>query len=203
MGKCKRLRKHQLYVHDLHFFVTVHLLEETLAVLSLGKLCEEHGYTYEWASGQKPHLTKDGKNILCKTENYVPSVVPGLSSSSSKSSSSTSPPQDSSTSLNPANSRSNEEAPGNWRVEAAGNSSEGLPKWLVDFTENLEIVDMPAAANISYDSDPERPVKVAPRKRSFCTHFLRDPNCEVCKRTKIIRAPCRRRTGEVVRLNNG
>ena len=31
--------------------------------------------TYEWASGQKPHLTKEGKMILCKTENFVPLVV--------------------------------------------------------------------------------------------------------------------------------
>ena len=41
------------HVHDLHLFVTVQLLEDSPAVLSLGKLCEEHGYTYEWASGQK------------------------------------------------------------------------------------------------------------------------------------------------------
>ena len=30
------------------------------------------------------------------------------------------------------------------------------------------------------------------------THFPKDRNCEICKRTKITRAPCRRRTGEVV-----
>ena len=42
------------------------LLEETPAVLSLGKLCEDHGYTYHWTSGQKPHLTKKGKRIDCK-----------------------------------------------------------------------------------------------------------------------------------------
>ena len=59
--------------------MTVQLLEDTSAVLSKGKRCEEHGYTEdEWASGRKPHLTKDGKKILCKTENYVPLVVPGL-----------------------------------------------------------------------------------------------------------------------------
>ena len=48
--------------NDLNLFVTVQLLEDTPA-LSFGKLCEEHGYTYEWTSGQKPHQTKDGKNI--------------------------------------------------------------------------------------------------------------------------------------------
>ena len=35
----------------------------------------------------KPHLIKDGFRIICNTENFVPIVVPGLSSSSSGSSS--------------------------------------------------------------------------------------------------------------------
>ena len=36
---------------------------------------------------KKPHLIKDGIRIICNTENFVPIVVPGLSSSSSGSSS--------------------------------------------------------------------------------------------------------------------
>ena len=43
-----------VYVNELVLFVTVMLLEETPAVLSLGKLCEDHGKTYHWTSGQKP-----------------------------------------------------------------------------------------------------------------------------------------------------
>ena len=50
-----------VYVYDLGLFVTVQILEGTPAVLSLGKLCEEHGYSYEWGSGQKPQLTTNGK----------------------------------------------------------------------------------------------------------------------------------------------
>ena len=34
------------------------VLEDTPAVLSLGKLCDEQGYSYEWINGQKPHLIK-------------------------------------------------------------------------------------------------------------------------------------------------
>ena len=37
-------------------FLTMKVLEDTPAVLSLGKLCDEHGYSYEWINGQKPHL---------------------------------------------------------------------------------------------------------------------------------------------------
>ena len=35
-------------------------------------------------------------------------------------------------------------------------------------------------------------------KNSVYTHFPKDRNCEICKRTKITRAPCRRRNGEAV-----
>ena len=45
-----------VYVKELDLFLTVKLLEDTPAVLSLGKLCEDHGYSYEWTSGHKPHL---------------------------------------------------------------------------------------------------------------------------------------------------
>ena len=35
-------------------------------------------------------------------------------------------------------------------------------------------------------------------KHSVCSYFPQDRNCEICKRTKITRAPCRRRNGEAV-----
>ena len=54
--------KATVYVHDLELFVTVQILEGTLAVLSPGKLCEQHSYSYEWTSGQKPQLTKKWAN---------------------------------------------------------------------------------------------------------------------------------------------
>ena len=70
--------------------LTVKVLENTPAVLSLGKLCDENGYSNEWINGQKPHLIKNGIRIPCNTESFVPIVVPGLSHSSSGSDSSTS-----------------------------------------------------------------------------------------------------------------
>ena len=76
-----------MYVKELEKFLTMKVLENTPAVLSLGKLCDENGYSYEWINGQEPHLIKDGIRIICNTENLVPIVVPGLSSSSSASSS--------------------------------------------------------------------------------------------------------------------
>ena len=52
----QRNKDAQVSVHDLDLFVTVQILDDTPAVLSFGKLCEEHGYSYEWTSGQKPLL---------------------------------------------------------------------------------------------------------------------------------------------------
>ena len=81
-----------VYVKELDIFLTMKVLDNTPAVLSLGKLCDENGYSYEWINGQKPHLIKDGIRIICNTENFVPIVVPGLTSSSSTSSSSSRTP---------------------------------------------------------------------------------------------------------------
>ena len=72
------------------------------------------------------------------------------------------------------------------------------PEWLEEFTDNLEDTEVPALTNTSQDSDSERPTKVASRKQSICTNFPKDRNCEVCKRTQITRAPCRKRNGEAV-----
>ena len=80
-----------VYVKELDVFVAVKLLEDTPAVLSLGKLCEDHGYSYEWTSVQKPQLIKDGRRKKCSTENYVPIVVLGLSTGSSSSATPTYP----------------------------------------------------------------------------------------------------------------
>ena len=71
-----------VYVKELDIFLTMKVLDNTPAVLSLGKLCDENGYSYEWINGQKQHLIKDGIWTQCNTENFVPIVVPGLSANS-------------------------------------------------------------------------------------------------------------------------
>ena len=52
-----------VYVKELDIFLTMKVLENTPAVLSLGKLCDENGYSYEWINGQKQHLIKNGIRI--------------------------------------------------------------------------------------------------------------------------------------------
>ena len=84
-GEVQTHEEATVYVKELDILLTMKVLEDTPAVLSLGKFCDEHGYSHEWINGQKPHLIKNGIRIQCNTENFVPVVVPGLSASSSSS----------------------------------------------------------------------------------------------------------------------
>ena len=214
-----RLKK-RVYVHDLNQFVTVHLLEETPAVLSVGKLCKDHGYSHEWVSGQKPRLTKNGKSVICKTDNFVPLVVPRLSvnSESCSSTTTTSPeslgPEASPASGNRASAssssdavvgRSDETSSGKLGQESWESDKKDkndplaeMPFWLQDFKDNLIPTEVPSPAHFSQDSDSEHSTKVATmsRKHSMFTHFPKDRNCDVCLVTKVAKASCRRRTGE-------
>ena len=91
-------------------------------------------------------------------------------------------------------------------IPASGNRLRDLPEWLEEFTENLEDKEVPASrdtpANTSQDSDTELPSTVLSTKNCTYTHFPKDRNCEICKRTKIPRAPCRKRTDAVPPAEN-
>ena len=239
-----------VYVKELGIFLTMKVLENTPAVLSLGKLCDENGYSYEWINGQKPHLIKDGIQIICNTENFVPIVVSGLTSSSSGSSSTlrTSMKQEShsssSSSFSPSSiavgemsDREREDAPNSdispvpecelvddrtgETVEIQANQipkskakttiergnlcdDPEIPEWLQEFRENLVDDEIPLQGGSHASSSHEASLEPTTKRRedlgkhNVHTHFPKDRNCEICKRTKITRAPCRRRNGEAV-----
>ena len=50
-----------VYVKELDIFLTMKVLDNTPGVLSLGKLCDENGYNYEWINGQK-NTSHQGRN---------------------------------------------------------------------------------------------------------------------------------------------
>ena len=155
------------------------LLEDTPAVLSLGKLCDEHGYSYEWINGQKPHLIKDGIRIQCNTENFVPIVVPGLSTTPSSSSTSTS--------VTPSGQEI-DHSDHHPAIKSSRNGCKNSERilWMKEFlkAETHTQVLLMRSADLG--------------KHGVYTHFPKDRNCEICQRTKITRAPCRRRIGRVV-----
>ena len=49
-----------VHVNDLDVCVTVMLLEDSLALLSLGLWCEEMGCSHDWKKGDSPSSNKDG-----------------------------------------------------------------------------------------------------------------------------------------------
>ena len=63
-GEVQTREEATVYVEEFDLFVTGMLFEETSAVLSLAKLCEDLGYIFHWTSGQKPHLTKMARELI-------------------------------------------------------------------------------------------------------------------------------------------
>ena len=58
-GEVQTNEEATVHVKELDIFLTMKVLEDTPAVLSLGKLCDEHGNSYEWIVGQKPRLIEN------------------------------------------------------------------------------------------------------------------------------------------------
>ena len=52
-GEVRTNKEATEYVMQLDLFVKVMLLDETPSVFHLGKLCEDHGFSYHWISSQK------------------------------------------------------------------------------------------------------------------------------------------------------
>ena len=72
-GEVQTHEEATVYVKELDIFLTMKVLQDTPTVLSLGKLCNENGYSYEWINGQKPCVIKKrtvfGYNVIRKTTN--------------------------------------------------------------------------------------------------------------------------------------
>ena len=79
-----------------------------------------------------------------------------------------------------------------------------IPEWLQEFSENLVDDEIPLQGGSHASSSHEVSLEPTIKRRedlgkhNVHTHFPKDQNCEICKRTKITRAPCRRRKGEAV-----
>ena len=79
-----------------------------------------------------------------------------------------------------------------------------IPEWLQEFRENLVDDEIPLQGGSHASSSHEVSLEPTTKRRedlckhSVYTHFPKDRNCDICKRTKITRAPCRRRNGEAV-----
>ena len=83
-GEVQTHEEATVYVKELDIFLTMIVLEDTPAVLSLVKLCDENGYSHDWFNGQNRISSKTGfEYSVVRSTSFV---VPGMSSSSSSSS---------------------------------------------------------------------------------------------------------------------
>ena len=79
-----------------------------------------------------------------------------------------------------------------------------IPEWLQEFRENLVDDEIPLQGGSHASSSHEVSLEPTTKrsadlgKHSVKTHFPKDQICEICQRTKITRAPCRRRNGGAV-----
>ena len=55
-GEVQTHEEATVYVKELDIFLTMKALENTPSVLSIGKLCDENGYSYTWING-KNHIS--------------------------------------------------------------------------------------------------------------------------------------------------
>ena len=79
-----------------------------------------------------------------------------------------------------------------------------IPEWLHKFREILVDDEIPVHGDSHASSSHEVSLEPTFKRREdlvkhiVYTYFLKDRNCEICKRAKITRAPCRRRNGGAV-----
>ena len=79
-----------------------------------------------------------------------------------------------------------------------------ITEWLQESRENLVDDEIPVHGDSHASSSHEVSLEPTFKRRedlgkySVYTHFPKDRNCEICKRTKITIAPCRRRNGGAV-----
>ena len=79
--------------------------------------------------------------------------------------------------------------------------SSEIPEWLQEFRENFVDDRVPEHRDSHASSSHEASLEPTSKrsedlgKHSVYIHFPKDRNCEICQRTKITRAPCRRRNG--------
>ena len=89
------------------------------------------------------------------------------------------------------------------KIERGNLSDSEIPEWLQEFRENL-VDEIPLQGGSDASSSHEVSLEPTTKRRedlgkhSVLNHFHKDRNCEICKRTKITRALCRRRNGEAV-----
>ena len=222
IGEVQKHEEATVCVKGMDIFLTVRILEKSPAVISLGKLCEDHRYSCDWTSGQKKHVSsKNGVRTQWYTEklrsNRGSRVVNDVSysSSSSGTTSPTSSRQKGTTSLKPIrasvecqsadeNGQEDPSANRTQNPEPIRNGSREITARLVFFRNTRMAARIHRRVSEHRDSQASSSHETSwgSKRRIFLGNHsiftFRKSEFDICQRTKIKRAPCLRRTGEVV-----
>ena len=159
----------------INMFVQFQKLKESPAVLSLGTLCEENGYSNKWHPGLPSYLIQNGKKVDCKTDNHIPLIVPNVQATEHQTVSSGRPEAD--TSCGP---------------ERLQPFMEGLTR---GGDRQVRQIYLPLTWPSHFQRFllPQILLQTIQKEITMYSFiFPKGPNCEVCRRTKVTRAPCRR-----------
>ena len=177
-GEVQTNEEAQVFVHDLILFVTVQILQETPAVLSLGKLCED----------QRQMYAKRTTSYLLLFHGYPP-VLEAIRRHEA-----TNLPQK--TGAGHCQKPQTKIKRG-MTIEIRTTVCEIFLNSLEDFTDNGSACTRTRFSGPRFGTSHESGIKIK-EAQFFFSQFPKDRNCDICLRTKITRAPCRRRTGEAL-----
>jgi hypothetical protein len=166
-------------------------------VISLGLICDENGYDYVGRSTESPYLQKEGgAQVYCKPVQNVPVIAPAPEAGG-----------DSNASASEAGGDSNAKGKDSKTHKGGGplRDTSASPDKEKPIAKEKETAKEVEKENNEAPCSPTPKSEVTPTKASstkpgpansghdLLTHSPKDPNCEICNKSKIMRAQCRRK----------
>ena len=173
----------EIWVHELKMFVTAVLLDDTPAVLSLGKLVEQNGFDYIWKTRTVPFLQKGTLKVFCYPVHDVPFIC-----TSTPAESNLVPASSSQSPADKEAERKLEQPAGAKAGEKRVTSIRGTPETIRKAKDAANIRSENAKAR---RKAKKRIVSCSTCEHNIFTHFPKDPDCEICARCKPHRAYCK------------
>ena len=188
-------------VPALNIWIWAQLVEECPAVLSLGILCGKQGWSYEWKSGGQPTMSKGSKSITLTPHHDVPMIFTSQSDKEQE------PKSEESTRDNSWQERSCPPDCGGRPSAEAENEVLSSPSSSQESSTTASTSSSSSSSEASQKPKKKVKKKACERKKqrfvkskyakapsarhNLYTHFPADPDCEICKMTKITKAPCK------------
>ena len=191
-GQVKAQWEADIYVQELECWLPSLLLQNTPAVLSLGRLVENEGFEFIWKTHETPYLLRGDTKVLCwPSHDDVPSITAAKQASPKEKAEAKAKESQSQTGGDPAETQPTQEKKKDdkGKPPTRGDPVESKteqPQTGGDPVQRQEIPPPPTPTK------EQRAVKRRRDKRkihtsketihNIFTHFPKDPDCEICQR---------------------